>query len=252
VNIAVTAGASGIGLAMAEAFITNGDNVAICDVDQQAIQRFNDKHPGAFGLYASVNNEAEMAQFISQTELHLGGIDVLCANAGTGGPAAALEKIDLNEWKDCISVNLDGAFLSAKHAIPNMKKRQSGLILFTSSTAGLHGYPFRSPYACAKWAIIGLTKTLAIELGGSGIRVNALCPGSVNGKRMDQVVTNEAKARNVTEQEVRRSYVKGVSMKTWVDASDIANMAVFLSSSKANKVSGQVISIDGNTETLNS
>ncbi|HIL20284.1 MAG TPA: SDR family oxidoreductase, partial [Candidatus Thioglobus sp.] len=122
---------------------------------------------------------------------------------------------------------------------------------FTSSTAGLYGYPYRSPYACAKWAIIGLTKTLAIELGGSGIRVNVLCPGSVNGDRMDRVVANEAKAKKINEQEIRENYVKGVSMKTWVDASDIADMAVFLASNKAAKVSGQVISIDGNTETLN-
>ncbi|MCS5592330.1 MAG: SDR family oxidoreductase [Gammaproteobacteria bacterium] len=250
-NIAITAGASGIGLAMTEAFLANGDAVAICDIDQQAIERFKSKYPETLALCASVNNEAEIAQFITQTQLHLGCIDVLCANAGTGGPASAIEDIELKEWKDCISVNLDGAFLSAKHTIPGMKRQQAGLILFTSSTAGLYGYPYRSPYACAKWAIIGLTKTLAIELGGSGIRVNVLCPGSVNGDRMDRVIANEAKAKKINEQEVRENYVKGVSMKTWVDASDIADMAVFLASDKAAKVSGQVISIDGNTETLN-
>ena len=114
-NIAITAGASGIGLAMAEAFITNGDNVAICDIDQLAIKRFQDKHPAAFALTASVNNEAGIIQFITQTERRFGNIDVLCANAGTGGPAGAIEEIALEEWQDCISVNLDGAFLSAKH-----------------------------------------------------------------------------------------------------------------------------------------
>ena len=250
-NVAITAGASGIGLAMAEAFLTNGDAVAICDIDQQAIERFKSKHPDTLALCASVANENEISGFIAQTQAHLGSIDVLCANAGTGGPAGAIEDIELDEWKSCLSVNLDGAFLTVKCALPGMKKQQNGLILFTSSTAGLYGYPYRSPYACAKWAIIGLTKTLAIELGGDGIRVNTLCPGSVNGDRMDRVVANEAKAKNISEQKVRESYVKGVSMKTWVDASDIANMSVFLASDKAAKVSGQVVSIDGNTETLN-
>ena len=249
-NVAITAGASGIGLAMAEAFLANGDSVAICDIDQQAIECFKSKHPNTLALCASVNNEIEISDFIAQTEVELGSIDALCANAGTGGPAGAIENIELDEWKDCVSVNLDGAFLTAKYAIPGMKKRQDGLILFTSSTAGLYGYPYRSPYACAKWAIIGLTKTLASELGTSNIRVNVLCPGSVNGDRMDRVVANEAKVKNISEQEVRKNYVKGVSMKTWIDAKDVANMAVFLASNKAAKVSGQVISIDGNTETL--
>jgi NAD(P)-dependent dehydrogenase (short-subunit alcohol dehydrogenase family) len=249
-NVAITAGASGIGLAMAEAFLASGDSVAICDIDPQAIECFKSEHPNTLALCASVNNESEISDFIAQTEVELGSIDVLCANAGTGGPAGAIEDIELDEWKDCVSVNLDGAFLTAKHAIPGMKKRQDGLILFTSSTAGLYGYPYRSPYACAKWAIIGLTKTLASELGTSNIRVNALCPGSVNGDRMDRVIANEARVKNISEQEVRKNYVEGVSMKTWIDAKDVADMAVFLASNKAAKVSGQVISIDGNTETL--
>jgi NAD(P)-dependent dehydrogenase (short-subunit alcohol dehydrogenase family) len=131
-----------------------------------------------------------------------------------------------------------------------MKAQGNGLLLFTSSTAGIMGYPYRSPYAAAKWAVVGLTKTLAMELGPHGIRVNAVCPGAVEGDRMDQVIANEANARGITEEEVRQRYVTGVSMKTWVKAEDIAAMATFLASPAGAKISGQVISVDGHTESL--
>lgn len=131
-----------------------------------------------------------------------------------------------------------------------MRAQGSGLIILTSSTAGLFGYPFRSPYAAAKWGIVGLTKTLAMELGEAGVRVNAICPGAVEGERMDRVVAKEAEARAMSEDEVRASYVTGVSMKTWVKPQDIANLAVFLASDQAAKISGQIMAVDGHTETL--
>ena len=131
-----------------------------------------------------------------------------------------------------------------------MRAQRSGLIVMTSSTAGQMGYPLRSPYAAANWALVGLTKTLAMELGPAGVRVNAICPGAVEGARMDSVVANEAIARNLTQEEVRASYVKSVSMKTWVKAEDIANTVLFLASDAGNKISGQILAVDGHTETL--
>lgn len=249
-RVIVTAGASGIGRAIAEAFLSKGAQVAICDIDDAVLADFSTAHPEAIAINASVANQLQLDHFFEQVIDTFGGVDVVCANAGTGGPAANIEDIKLNEWQDCIAVNLDGSFLTAQHAIRSMKKQGSGLLLFTSSTAGLMGYPFRSPYAAAKWAIVGLTKTLAMELGSFGIRVNALCPGAVEGERMNQVISNEALARGIGEDQVRQSYVKGVSMKTWVKAEDIAAMATFLASSEAEKISGQVIAIDGFTETL--
>ncbi|MBT4519344.1 MAG: SDR family oxidoreductase [Halieaceae bacterium] len=131
-----------------------------------------------------------------------------------------------------------------------MKVQEHGILLFTSSTAGVMGYPYRGPYAAAKWAIVGMTKTLAMELGPYGVRVNAICPGAVEGNRMDRVVTNEAAVRGIPEKQVRQSYVRGVSMKTWVEADDVASMATFLASPAGAKISGQVVSVDGHTETL--
>jgi NAD(P)-dependent dehydrogenase (short-subunit alcohol dehydrogenase family) len=155
--------------------------------------------------------------------------------------------VELDDWRRCVSVNIDGAFLAAKHAAPMMKRQQAGVMLLTSSTVGYTGYPHRSPYAAAKWAVLGLMKTLAMELGPHGIRANALCPGAVEGPRMEGVMEREAAARGLTRDEIYAGYASGTSMRTWVTGGDIANMAVFLASPEARYVSGQVISVDGHT-----
>ena len=157
--------------------------------------------------------------------------------------------MSLADWQGVLSSNLQGAFLTSRWAAGQMKARGRGSLILTSSTAGLFGYPLRTPYATAKWGVIGLMKSLAIELGPSGIRVNAICPGSVEGDRMDRVVANEAMAKGVSAQEVRDAYVANTSLRTWISAQDIANMALFLASEAGSKISGQALAVDGNTET---
>lgn len=249
-SVVITGGAAGIGLAMAEAFFEISARVAICDADTQAIRRFQQQHPDSIACIADVTNENEMTQFLAEIENKWGYVDVVCANAGTAGQAGLIDDLDYQEWQHCIATNVHGSFLTCRWAAKIMRKRGKGLIVLTSSTAGIMGYPLRSPYAAAKWAIVGLCKTLAMELGSAGIRVNAICPGAVEGERMELVIANEAKAREIKEDEVRASYVKGVSMKTWVSAQDIAASVIFLASKAGSKISGQVLSIDGNTETL--
>ena len=144
-------------------------------------------------------------------------------------------------------MNLDGAFLAAKYAAPMMKAAGRGTILFTSSTAGIYGYPNRAPYAAAKWAVIGLMKTVAMELGPFGIRANAILPGSVEGPRMEAVLVAEARAKDMTRDEVYQGYAQGTSMQSFVEARDVADMAVFLASDGARLVSGQAIAVDGHT-----
>ncbi len=249
-RVFITAGASGLGCAFAEAFAAQGAKVAIADRDEEALAQFRITHPDVTALHADVTDEADLAGTMEQARTALGGFDVICANAGTGGPAGPLETLDAQAWRDCVDVNLTGAFLTAKQAIPALKAQKSGLILFTTSTAGQWGYPNRSPYSAAKWALVGLTKGLAMELGAFGIRVNAIAPGSVEGERMERVLQMEAAARNVDPETVRAEYVQGVSMKTWVTAEDIAATATWLASDVARRISGQVIAVDGNTETL--
>lgn len=172
---------------------------------------------------------------------------MLCANAGIAGPTALVEDVKLQDWRACIAVNLDAAFLCAKHAAPMFKAQQAGSVVVTSSTAGQYGYPGRSPYAAAKWAVIGLMKTLAMELGPFGVRANAICPGAVEGPRMEGVLVREAAAKGMTRDEVYAGYASGTSMGRFVEARDIAAMAVFLGSDAARLVSGQVIAVDGHT-----
>jgi len=249
-RVLITAGAAGIGRVMAERFAAEGARVAVCDADAAAVAEMRATNPGILAQVADVTDAAEVDAFFDAVLIEFGGLDVVAANAGIGGPAGAIEEITLEGWKSTLAVNLDGAFLTARRAAPVLKSQGAGLLLLTSSTAGLFGYPYRSPYAVAKWGIIGLMKTLAMELGPAGVRVNALCPGAVSGPRMDRVVANEAAARGISEDEVRALYVKGVSMKTWVEADDIADMALFLASEMGRKVSGQAMAVDGHTETI--
>jgi len=249
-RVLVTAGASGIGRAIAEGFLERGDKVAVCDVDSAALEAFAAANPQALCRQVSVTDEAAMDALFQELENSFGGLDVVCANAGTAGPAGPVESLQLDDWRACVAVNLDGAFLTARGAARLFKAQRSGLLLLTSSTAGFLGYPNRSPYAAAKWAVTGLMKTLAMELGEYGIRVNTLCPGAVEGERMERVIANEARARGVDEAQVRQDYVRGVSLRSWVKAEDIAAMALFLASPAGAKISGQSLAIDGHTETL--
>jgi len=240
-RVLITAGASGIGRAMGEAFAAVGMEVWVTDVDGNALATLP---KGWQTRKADAVDENAMAQVMAE----MGQIDVLCANAGIAGPTALVEDIALEDWRTCVSVNLEGAFLAAKHAAPRMKVAGQGAIILTSSTAGLYGYPNRAPYAAAKWAIIGLMKTLAMELGPFGISANAICPGSVEGARMEGVLTREAAVKGMTRDQVYDGYASGTSMRRFVEAQDIANMAVFLGSDAARLVSGQVIAVDGHTE----
>ncbi|WP_172317082.1 SDR family oxidoreductase [Alterinioella nitratireducens] len=249
-RVLITAGAAGIGRVMAERFQAEGARVAVCDVDAGAVADMQAANPGILARVADVTEEGAVDAFFDEVLAAFGGLDVVAANAGIGGPAGAIEDLTLGGWKDTLAVNLDGAFLTCRRAAPVLKAQGAGLLLLTSSTAGLFGYPYRAPYAVAKWGIIGLMKTLAMELGPSGVRVNALCPGAVSGPRMDRVVANEARARGVGEDEIRQLYVKGVSMKTWVEADDIADMALCLASDMGRRVSGQAMAVDGHTETI--
>ena len=237
-TVLITGGASGVGYAMADAFARAGAHPHVVDVDDAALAAC----PADWGKSCfDVTDEAAIAALYAG----LGEVHILCANAGVAGPTAPVEDISLADWRACTAVNLDAAFLFAKYAAPGMKARGAGSITITSSTAGLHGYSNRAPYCASKWAVIGLAKTLALELGPHGARANAICPGSVTGPRMDGVIAREAAAKGVAEATVREGYVRGVALRTFVDAADIANMAVFLASEQGRTITGQAISVDG-------
>ncbi len=265
-SVLVTAGAAGIGKAIAAAFITQGDQVQIVDVDSVAVANFEIDYPQAVCTVADVTDPgAVCAAVVTQVDL-FGGIDVMVNCAGIAGPTALVENIELQEWRKCLAVNLDATFLFCKYVIPHMRSqnriidrgqergwdrdqdRGHGCIINISSTAGWHGYPLRSPYSAAKWAIIGFTKSLAMELGPAGIRANVICPGCINGERMERVIAAEAAKKGVSEQVIRDGYTQSSSLRTFIEASDIADMALFLASKAAAKITGQVLNVDGHLE----
>lgn len=248
-RVVITGGASGIGARMAERFAEAGDRVAVCDASSEAVQEFSAKNQGIRTVQADVRDEAAMDTFLGSVEADWGGVDVVCANAGIGGAAGRIEDLTYDEWRDCVGVNLDGAYLTCRWAARLMRSQGSGVILLTSSTSGQWGHPNRSPYAAAKWGIIGLMKTLAMELGPAGVRVNAICPGAVEGPRMERVLARQSAASGKDAEQIRRDYAEGTSLRTWVTADDIADMALFLASPAASKISGQAMAVDGHTET---
>lgn len=243
-RVLITAGASGVGRAMAEAFERDGWQVWIADVDGAALKTA----PAAWmRSRVDVSDEGAVKALFDKVLAEWGGVDALCANAGIAGPTAAIEDVNLQDWQACVAVNLEGAFLAAKYAAPLMKAQGNGAIVVTSSTAGQYGYPYRAPYAAAKWAVIGLTKTLAMELGPFGVRANVICPGAVEGPRMEGVLAREAEAKGMTRDEVYAGYASGTAMGSFIEGRDVGEMAAFLCSDKARLVSGQVVAVDGFT-----
>ncbi len=241
-RVLITAGASGIGRAMGEAFAAAGYEVWVTDVDEAALAEVPDAWRR---VRADVSDEDEMRSVFAEIAA-AGGLDVLCANAGIAGPTAPVEAVRLEDWRACTAVTLDGVFLTAKHAVP-LLKASKGAIVVTSSTAGQHGYPNRAPYAASKWAVIGLAKTLAMELGPFGVRCNVVCPGAVEGPRMEGVLEREAAAKGMTRDAVYAGYASGTSLGRFVEAQEVADMAVFLASEGARGISGQVVAVDGHT-----
>jgi NAD(P)-dependent dehydrogenase (short-subunit alcohol dehydrogenase family) len=230
---------------MAQAFAATGAQVRVMDTDAAALAAC----PADWVRdTVDVADETAVAAAFARIAADWGGLDVLCCNAGIAGPTSLIENVALAEWRRCLAVNLDGAFLAARAAAPLMKAARQGVILFTSSVAGQYGYPGRSPYVASKWALHGLMKTVAVELGPYGIRANVICPGSVEGPRIEAVLQREAAMKGTTRDAIYHAYASGTSMRCLVEAQDVADMAVFLASGAARRVSGQIIAVDGHTE----
>ena len=248
----ISAAASGIGYVIANEIVQNGGKVFLTDIDQRKINLIKSKKNlvnKIFPTKIDCNNPEEVKNYFNSLK-SLKQIDGLINNIGIAGPTQYLNNISINDWKKTIDTNLNTHFYFTKYAIPLLKKNKSASIINLSSTAGLYGFPQRSPYAASKWAILGLTKTLAMELGKFNIRVNALCPGSVEGDRMNRVVRDKASLIKSSQKSVKKDFESMVSLNAFVTKGDIASMVVFLLSKKSKNISGQIISVDGNTERM--
>jgi NAD(P)-dependent dehydrogenase (short-subunit alcohol dehydrogenase family) len=247
-KVLVTAGASGIGLAIARAFHATGAHVYICDIDDAGLERAAAELPGLLTRHCDVGNRGDVTTMVADAARRLGGIDVLVNNAGIGGPTSPVHELVPEEWDAVIRVNLTGTFDVTRNAIPHLIQSASGVVINMSSVAGRFGYPNRSAYAATKWALIGFTKTLSMELGDHGIRVNAIAPGPVAGERAERVFQGRATLSGRSLEEEKRIGLASLSLKQLVDPADIAQLAVFLASDAAKSISGQMLPIDGDMQ----
>lgn len=244
-RVAITAGAGGIGRVMADSFAACGALPFVSDVDEAALAACG--HPG---MRADAGSAQELDAFMRAALGHLGGLDVLVNNAGIAGPTKPVEEVTPEELDATLRVDLAALFHCARLAVPALRAAGGGSIVNLSSAAGKFGFPLRSPYAAAKWGVIGFTRTLAIELGRDGIRVNAILPGLVEGPRIRSVIRNKAAAAGISDNEQTERSLSTVSLRCFVTQQDIANMALYLCSPFGATISGQALSVDGGAEAL--
>lgn len=249
-KILVTAGAAGIGRAIAELFLNTGALVHVCDIDEPALEEFLQSNPTARGSHTDVADANAVADMFREVRAGMGSLDVLVSNAGISGPVASVESIEPEEWSRTLEVNLTGAFHTARYGVPLLREGNGGLIVFIGSTAGLYGCPLRAPYVASKWGLLGLMKTMAMELGPEGIRVNAICPGSVAGPRIERVIAEDAEASGESVEAVRARYQRQNSLRVFIKPEDVANMVRYLASPEGARISGQALGLDGHTESF--
>jgi NAD(P)-dependent dehydrogenase (short-subunit alcohol dehydrogenase family) len=249
-RVMVSAAAGGIGLAIARAFVREGARVCVCDVDPSALAALARSDPTLHTAPCDVAQRDQVARWFAAGLEHLGGLDCLVNNAGIAGPTGKVDEIEPDAWDRCIAVDLTGQFNCVRLAVPALRASRNASILNVSSLAGRLGFALRTPYAAAKWGVIGLMRSLAVELGPDNIRVNALLPGIVAGERQRRVLNAKAQARGVSFEEVERSAFAGTSIKQYVTAEQLADYVVYLASPRAATISGQALSVCGDTNIL--
>ena len=246
-RVIVTAGAAGIGLAIARTFRDHGAKVHVCDVDDKVLAELDkDIHR----TKADVSSVADVDRLFADAQRTLGGLDVLVNNAGIAGPTARVEDIAIEDWDRCIAIDLNGMFYCTRKGMPLIKAAGGGSIINLSSIAGRLGFALRTPYAAAKWAVVGFTESLAAEAGPDGVRVNCIQPGVVEGERVERVIEAKAKGLGISNDEMRKRLLATVSLQTMVSAQDVANTALFLATGAGKHISGQAISVCGGVRYL--
>jgi NAD(P)-dependent dehydrogenase (short-subunit alcohol dehydrogenase family) len=239
-RVLVTAGGAGIGRAIAQTFRDHGARVHTCDIDVRT-------KPDTL---TDVSDVKQVDQLFEEVKKKLGGLDVLVNNAGIAGPTGKVEDIKLEDWERCIAIDLNGMFYCTRKAMPMIKAAGGGSIINLSSAAGLHGFPQRSPYCAAKWGVVGFTKSLAVEAGPDKVRVNCICPGIVEGERIDRVVEAKAKMLGVSREDFLEKFLETTSMRSTVSAQEIADMAFYLASHAGRHITGQALAVDAGVRYL--
>jgi NAD(P)-dependent dehydrogenase (short-subunit alcohol dehydrogenase family) len=239
-RVLVTAGGAGIGRAIAQTFKDHGARVHTCDIDAKTKP----------DTVTDVSDVGQVDKLFQEVAKNLGGLDVLVNNAGIAGPTGKIEDLKVEDWNRCIAIDLSGMFYCTRKAMPLIKAAGGGSIINLSSAAGLHGFPQRSPYCAAKWGVVGFTKSLSVEAGPDKVRVNCICPGIVEGDRIERVVEAKAKMLGVSREAFLEKFLETTSMRSTVNAQEIADMALYLASAAGRHITGQALAVDAGTRYL--
>jgi NAD(P)-dependent dehydrogenase (short-subunit alcohol dehydrogenase family) len=249
-RVLVTAGANGIGLAIVRAFAREGAEVHTCDVDEAALSALASSDPAITQSKCDVSDRTAVQKMFADAATNLGGLDVLVNNAGIAGPTSKVEEMNPEDWDRCLDICLTGQFNCTRLAVPHLRNSKNASIVNISSAAGRLGFAMRTPYAAAKWGVIGFTKSLSIELGPDNIRVNAILPGLVAGDRQRRVLEAKAQQRGMSYAEMERTAFSYTSIKDYVTPDQLADQILFMCSPRGKTISGQAISICGDTQML--
>jgi NAD(P)-dependent dehydrogenase (short-subunit alcohol dehydrogenase family) len=247
-NVVVTAAGRSVGQVMAERFLARGDAVHICDIDERLLNDVLGSNPGLGGTLCDVADEAQVARLFAEARARMGPIDVLVNTVGIAGPRGPIESLSFADWRATMAANLDSMFLTIRAVVPDMRRNRSGTIVNFSTGSTKTVMPFRSPYVASKAGVEGLTRALARELGPDNIRINAILPGMIDNERMQGVLQRIADQEGRSVEEVERTALQYISMRTKIQPAEIAEMVLFLCSDAACHVTGQLISVDGNVE----
>ena len=247
-KIIISAGASGIGLAITKVCLNRGATVFLSDINEKFINKLkkSNKSTKLHIFKCDASDEDQVKNLFERIRKKTSKIDCAINNVGIAGPTATFEKISLRDWEKTLKTNVISHFLFTKLSIPMIKKNKGGSIINISSDAGVMGFPLRSPYAASKWAVVGITKTLAMELGKYKIRVNTILPGTIKGDRMKRVVRDKADFLKISKKKVEKEFLSMSSMRSWIYEDDIGKLCSFLISDDALRISGQIIGVNGN------
>jgi NAD(P)-dependent dehydrogenase (short-subunit alcohol dehydrogenase family) len=247
----VTGAAKGIGGLVTEHFARDGADVALVGRDAASLEEharlLDEKYGGRASLVATcdVTDEPQVAAMVAAVVERFGGIDILVNTAGGTGPIETpAQAYSVEEFRKILDLNVIGTFLPVKHTIPHLIARGGGRIVNISGTSGLRGYRNRSGYSSSKWAVRGLTRTLALELGPHDITVNAVCPNVTHGARMERIVAEKAKALGTTPEAVYADFAAQTALGRFVEEEDVAAAIDFLVSDAAKNITGHDVPVD--------
>jgi NAD(P)-dependent dehydrogenase (short-subunit alcohol dehydrogenase family) len=243
--VIVTGASRGIGRHLVKRFLDEGAQVVACARTLKRLEELGQEHnsPRLEVIGADATEPDDVRAVVVRAREAFGGVDILVNNAGSAGPTAPVENMSLEDWNVTVGSNLTSAFLFIRECAPDMKRRKAGVVVNVGSMTGKKPLVYRAPYAAAKMALIGMTRTLAEELGPAGIRMNTVCPGTVEGERLNEVLVEQADKRGISIDAITDIAMSGSPLNSFVSADDVADLVLFLASARARHMTGQDINI---------